>query len=357
MAGEDSGEEKTEDPTDHKLREARKKGEIAQSKDLNGAAGFLSALTAVWIARDFMEARIERIFNSALDLAKENDMRHAMPPAMLQMVMDFASICLLFLVPAVLGAVVLGMVQARGIFSADPIKLKFERMNPAEGLKRIFSSRQLFELAKLVLKLALLMSILFVVLKTHLSPLIMNMYSGHERAGGVGVHGLVLLVLSAGLTFVVLALVDYWHQRFEFLKEQRMTKSERKREHKELDGDPFVRAAMRDERQRLMQDSPKGGLKTAQVLITNPTHFAVALYYEPNVVDLPVLVAKGQDALALQMRAQAKGLAIPILENPPLARSLFHRVALGEPIGDEHIEAVAEVFRWLKRFSAPTALV
>jgi type III secretion protein U len=352
-----SSEEKTESPTQHKLREARKRGAVANSKDLNGAAGFCAVMLVLWFGWGFIQERLSRVLDLAIGMTHAPDIQRALPVALLQMLLDLVLICVPLLLAGVVGSVIVGFVQTRGVFSTDQISFKFSRMNPGQAIERIFSTRQLFELFKMLLKLALLLGIVFIVIKTHLNPLISSVHSGHEKAPLVSMHGLGLLFICAALTFVVLGLVDYGHQWFEFMKEQRMSKSEVKREHKELDGDPYLRAELDGQRRAMLVDRPKPGLRNAQVLITNPTHFAVALYYEPGVVDLPVLVSKGQDDQALQLRADAKRLAIPILENPPLARSLFRLIALGDPIAEEHIEAVAEVFRWLKRVRPATAAV
>lgn len=347
-----SSEEKSEEASSHKLQEARKKGQVAQSAELNGAAGFVAVGLTLWAMSDSMSLKIERVFASAVDLAQSKKFDTEMPLALHQMFTDLIWICLPLLLAGAIASVLMGLVQTRGVLAADPVMIQFERMNPGEAIKRLFSTRQIFELLKLLLKLSLLVGIIGIVLKTHLAPLVYAVHGSHDEAYVVGFHGLGLMVLWAGLALLVLGFADYAHQRFEFLKEQRMGKTEVKREQKQLNGDPELQAALRSERRRLLSDAGKGGMGKAQVLITNPTHFAVALYYEPGVVDLPVVVAKGSDSSALQMRTEAKGLAIPILENPPLARSLFAGVAQGDPIGAEHLEAVAEVFRWLNQFKA-----
>ncbi len=349
-----NSEEKTESPTPHKLQEARKRGEVAHSVELNGSAGFCGVVLALWISWGFMKERLSRLLDSAIDITRAPDIQRALPVALEQMLVDLAWICVPLLLAGAGVSTLVGLLQTRGVFAAELISIKFSRMNPGEAIERLFSTRQFFELFKMVFKLAVLVGIAFFVIKTHLNPLILGVHSGLEKAPLVSFHALALLFLCAALTFIVLGIIDYAHMWFEFMKDQRMSKSEVKREHKELDGDPYMRAALSSQRRAMMAEAPKSSLRNAQVLITNPTHFAVALYYEPGVVDLPVLVSKGEDAKALQLRADAKRLEIPILENPPLARSLFRLVALGDPIAEEHIEAVAEVFRWLKHVRPAT---
>jgi type III secretion protein U len=250
----------------------------------------------------------------------------------------------------------MAMVQARGVFSFDPIKFKFERLNPADGFQRIFSTRQLIELLKMILKVMVLVGVLIWVVKTGVSPLVASMYAPADETSSPTVKLLQILFWCVAVLLLVFGMIDFGHQYFEFIKQNRMDDLERKREYRELEGDPHVKAELKAQRRALQQSpiTPGNGIEGASVLLTNPTHYSVALFYEAGVVELPVLVAKGEDSEAFQLRRDAQRLSIPIMENPPLCRALFREVGLRQYIGEDHIEQVAEVFRWLQSLKQAT---
>lgn len=342
-----SSEEKTEEASAHKLREARRRGEVAISRELTSAFSFAVALGVLWADWDHLQQRLRSLFSAALALAASRDPARDTAAAVQQMMLDLLWIVAPVLLAAVAAALLAGMLQTRGVMSAHPLKIDLSRMSPGQMLQRMFSTRQLAEVARVALVLLLLGGVLLAVLKHQVGPLVQRVYAPAERAGAAAGRGLGDLFLWAAAVFLALGVLDYALQWFEYRKRNRMSKSERKREHRDHEGDPLLRGELRRQRRELVERGGSPGLAQAKVVVTNPTHFAVALYYEAGVVDLPVVVAKGEDAAALQIRQQAQQLAIPLLESPPLARSLYRAVDLGDCIGDEHVDAVAEVFRWL----------
>ena len=347
-----SSEEKTEEPTRHKLREARKRGEVAVSKDLTGAVTFAAVVAALWLASPFAETQLRRVLDAAFGVAASRGSRASMGPAVEQMVVGGLWIVVPLLLLAALTAVLVGLLQTRGNFSTEPLAIKFDKLNIGESLKQLFSTKQLGVLLQLLLKLGLLVALLVMTLKAFLGPMVAGVYASSGDSSAVGMTALRILFAGTAGVLVVLGLIDFLQQYFEYIKRNRMSKSERKRESKEQDGDPQIRQQLKALRREVAESPVKLGVASASVVVTNPTHFAVGLYYEPGVVALPVVVAKGYDASAQQIRADAARRAIPVLESPPLARALFASVALGECIGEEHLEAVAEVFRWVAKVSA-----
>lgn len=343
-----SAEEKTEQASAHKLREARKRGEVASSTELTGAVGFAAVLLTLWMGWDAMALRVRDVLGTALDLAGSRNSSLELGAAVSRMLVDMLWITVPLLAAGSVAAMLAAALQTRGVMSAEPLSLKFERMDPAGAMTRLFSSRSAIDLLKIVLKIALLVGLIALALRLYLGPLVMSVHSGIEGARAVAVSALLALFAAAAGVFLLLGLLDYAHQFYEFMKQNRMSKTERKRERKDQEGDPHQKSEIRARRRELLAAPPvRQGVGGATVLVTNPTHFAVALYYEAGLVELPVVVAKGHDESALQMRSQARRHAVPIMENPPLARSLFRTVELGEYIGDDHVEAVAEVFRWV----------
>lgn len=349
-------EEKTEKATSHKLKEARKKGEVGLSKELTGSIGFMAGFLLLWLGASFLQGELRQVLGAALDAIAADSRAPLAPASIVQMLVAAAWVVGPVFAVVTVAGLLTAFAQTRGVFSTEPLQIKFEKMNPGTALKNLFSTRQLGVLLQMILKLGLLGAATVITIKAFIGPMIMGIYGTPDHTALAGTTALRMLFGACGIVFVVLGTLDFMQQHFEHLKKNRMSKSERKRESKEHDGDPHLVAARKARRREIVETPVRLGVSKANVVVMNPTHFAVALCYERGVTDLPIVVAKGQDAAALALRRQAGQLAIPVLESPPLARSLFARVGLGEAIGDEHVEAVAEVFRWLARLErAPAA--
>lgn len=344
-----SSEEKTEEASDHKLREARKQGDVAVSKNLTSALGFAAVCLVIWMGADLALQQLQVLLLTAFETLASKGHGEKVGHAIEKMLSAALYVVVPLLLLAAVVSVMVSLVQTRGMFSAEPLKFKFERLNPGESLKNLFSTKQLGVLVQMLLAMGLLGGILFWTFKSFVGPMINGIYESGSDIGGISAKALTTMFLGAAVVYVALGLLDYVQQYLEYLKRNRMSKTDRKREHKENEGSPEVKAELRARRLELAGPLHKLGVGGANVVITNPTHFAVALYYEAGVVILPMVVAKGQDDMALSMRAEARRLAIPIMENPPLARALYRSIELGECIGDEHLEAVADVFRWVGR--------
>lgn len=344
-----SSEEKTEKATAHKLKEARKRGEVAVSKDLTAGVTFAAVFLLLWLGSDFSAHHLRNMMSTALDVIATAGSAKSLVQGISEMLISALWVVAPALLAGMVSSVVVGLLQTKGGFSVDPLKISFDRLNPVETIKQLFSTKQLGVFVLLLLKVGLLGGVLVWTFGSFIGPMISNIEQNSGNAGSLGFSALGALFGGSALVFVALGLVDYLLQYFEHIKRNRMSKTERKQESKEQDGDPQLKAELRSFQRELTTDQEKPGMAKAQVLVTNPTHFAVALYYEPGMVELPVVVAKGEDATALAMRAEASKRAIPIMENPALARALHRSVGLGEYIGDEHLDAVAEVFRWIKQ--------
>ncbi len=344
-----SSEEKTEQPTLRKLRQARKRGEVVFSKDLTGAVTFAAVVAMLWFCSDFAEAQLRQVLGATL-----GQIAHPGPPESFAAAVEQVVVAGLWLAlpPLLLAAVtglLIGLLQTRGNFSAEPLQIKFDKLDIGATLKQLFSTRQLGVLVQLVVKLGLLLALLVAIIRAFLGPMVEGVYAEAAQSGVVGAAGLRLLFAAAAGVLIALGVIDFLQQHFEYIKRNRMSKSERKRENKDQNGDPQLKQQLKTLRRELVEAPVKLGASSASVIVTNPTHYAVGLYYAPGVVALPIVVAKGHDASARAIRADAAKHRIPVLENPPLARALHAGVELGGMIGDEHLEAVAEVFRWLAR--------
>jgi type III secretion protein U len=347
-----SSEEKSESPTQQKIKKARKDGQVAKSKELTTAVTFLAVFGLIWFGADFFTKHLRRVLDASLELVQMRHMEQKWEVVFTEMLLSAAWIVLPAMVVAAITAVLVGLLQTKGVFSIEPLKMKFEKLNPGESIKNLFSTKQLGVLIQLLFKLALIVAVLTLTVKYFLNYFVIGIYGKLNDASHTGMVALKYLLGGVALVLISLALLDYLQQYFEYIKQNRMTKTERKREQKDNTGDPDVNAQKREFRRELLESSIKPTMASANVVITNPTHYAVALYYESGVVDLPVLMAKGMDSAALEIRRDAGQKLIPILENPPLARALFASVELGQYVGDDHLEAVAEVFRWLNNLKS-----
>jgi flagellar biosynthetic protein FlhB len=340
-------ESKTEEATPKKLEDARKKGDVAKSPDVASALSLAGAATVLLAGGGWFSTRMAESLTPFL----------AQPHAMIgglqasagveigmQALWAAAPFLAALMFAVILGGVGGNLAQSGLIFTVEKIKPKWSKVNPLEGVKRIFGPDGLVQFIKTFIKLLAIVLVCWWVLKPHVRELenmaamspMMILPMARDLALALMMSALVFLGLTAG--------ADYLWQRMRFAKRMRMTKEETKDEFKQSDGDPHVKAKLRQirmqrGRQRMMQAVPD-----ATVIITNPTHYSVALRYEPDQGDgAPVCVAKGVDALALRIREMAKKHDVPIIENVPLARALYAAVEVDDIIPREHFEAAAKV--------------
>jgi type III secretion protein U len=342
--------EKTEQPTHKKLRDAHKRGEIARSADLVSAFTFTAVLAALWFAGGMLANVVTALVEVAINAPQH--VRSETPWLLLfqQALMDGGKAIVMVVFTACIVAILIGAAQSKGVFSLDPLMPKLEKLNPASGLKQMFSAQRIIELGKLVLKGALLSVTLGFAVRDAIGPAMSTLRvspSAVSSVGGTMWSLLMGMCAMAAAIYIVLALLDVALQIYNFMKQQRMTKEEVKRERKDQDGDPHIKSQRRRLAREIAQGTGGVPLKKANVLVTNPTHYAVALYYEADVTDLPLVIAKGTDDDALALRRQAMRLNVPIVEDRPLARALYADVDLDDYIEEAHFEAVVEVLKFV----------
>jgi flagellar biosynthetic protein FlhB len=348
MAEDQDPSQKTEEPTPRKLQQGREKGDVAKSREVNNLFLLLAATIAVAMMAPGMlhrlQGKLRTFFESAHALSVDaGGLGRLLVDAAGEIALLLGLPLGLFMVAAVLS----GIVQHGILFSAESMKPKPSKISPLKGLKRQFSLRSLAEFLKGIVKL-LIVGVIGVAL---IYPAFWTLPSWVSMSLGDvldELHRLVVLLLVA--VVVVMALVaglDFLYQVYEHRKKNRMSKQEIKEENKQSEGDPHVKAKLKQirlerARRRMMQAVPQ-----ADVVITNPTHFAVALKYDMATMAAPKVVAKGHDDLALRIRTVADAHDVPIVENPPLAQALYHGVELDQEIPHEHYKAVAEVIGYV----------
>ncbi len=357
MAEDEDKSQKTEPPTAKRLAEAAKKGQSAKSQEINhlfvlSAATFALAFFAPGLASSI--ARIIRIFFEAPHLIPmgTNHLPDLLGTIGLEILFKLAPTVFLVMVAAVTA----NLIQAKPVFTAENMKPKLSKVSPISGAKRLVSPKSLTEFAKGFIKISIVGVVVFIVIWPERNSFtqLMTVPLGEIL---MFVCKLALRILSVTLMImVVIALLDFMYQKYEHTKGLRMSKQDIKDENKQTDGDPQVKQRIRTlrmerARQRMMQ-----GVPDADVVITNPTHFAVALQYEAKSMEAPKLIAKGVDALALRIREVAEENGVPVVENPPIARALYASVEVDEEIPDEHYKAVAEIIGYVMKLKGQKAV-
>jgi flagellar biosynthetic protein FlhB len=340
--------QKTEDPTQKRLDESREKGQVPSSREINNwfmllggtiiviamAPGFMHQLKGL-LAQMIVQSHDRALGAGGIGIILSNTIRE---------------VGLIMLAPLgllVVLAALSSMIQHAPLIAFESVKPKFEKISPASGIKRLFSSRSLVEFVKGLLKLVIVGTIATLVVLPQfdsLSQIPLMTADGYNNLMW-SISGRLLMAVFAVMT--IIAALDFLYQKMEHMKKLRMSRQDIKDEMKQTDGDPMVKARLRQirterARQRMMQAVPE-----ATVVITNPTHFAVALKYIHDEMDAPEVVAKGADLIAAKIREIAGEHDIPLVENPPLARALYATTDIGRTIPPEHYRAVAEVIGYV----------
>jgi len=343
--------EKTEQPSHKKLRDARNKGEVAHSKDFTQTLLVL-ALFGYMIgnAQNIIEA-LGRILLLPADLAGM-PFEMALPQALDAGLREAIALLLPFVL-IVLGVGMFGEFLQVGIVLAfQKLKPSGQKLNPMANLKNMFSKKNLVEFLKSLLKIAFLSALVTVVVRDALPELMSVPYSG--LAGlQTGVGGMLrTLIVNIAVAYVIISLADFAWQRFQHRKGLMMSKEEIKQEYKEMEGDPHIKHKRKHLHQEMVMHGATGQARKASVVVTNPTHLAVALYYEPEETPLPLVLAKGEGALAEAMMQAAREAGVPVMQNIPLARALMAQAQPDQYIPSELFEPVAEVLRLVRKLAA-----
>jgi type III secretion protein U len=339
--------EKTEQPTPKKLSDARKKGQVAKSREVVSSALILSLIGMLMVFSDYYLAHLGNLmllpaafiklpFLQALDLVLEN------------LLLELAYITLPFLLVAAVVVVGAHLFQYGLLFSLESVKPDLKKINPLEGAKKIFSFKNLMELLKSTLKVVLLSLLVWITLRGNLSALIM--LPGCSIRCIAPVVGLMLeqMLLLCALGFAMISLADYAFERHQHLKQLRMSKDEVRRERKEMEGSPEIKSKRRTLRKELQTGNIRADVKRSSVIVANPNHIAVGIRYVRGETPLPIVTLKYTDAVALRVRQMAEEEGIPVLQRIPLARALYRDGHVDQYIPADLIQTTAEVLRWLE---------
>ncbi|MEK8029342.1 type III secretion system export apparatus subunit SctU [Ideonella sp. DXS29W] len=344
-------DEKTEEPTEKKLEDAHKKGQHAKSQDLGAGLSLLAMTLCLSAAGEATTGRITAVVTRLLQSVEQIDADTELSVFISAHVIDLLMAILPFVALSVFIGVAAQAAQVGLRISFEPITPDFEKVNPGSGLKKLFSMKSFIEFGKTILKAVALVAVVWQLI-TGLLPLLMaSAYLEPPAIATLGWDAILRLMGAAVLVFLVLGPVDFGLQKFLFIRDQRMSKDEVKREYKESEGDPQLKGKRKQLAHEMANSAPKQAVPGASVVVTNPTHYAVALRYVAGETGLPIVVAKGVDAEAQVIRQIAEEHHVPIVSDPPLARTLY-RLPVSEPIPETLFEAVAAVLRWVEQVRA-----
>ena len=345
---EDSDQEKTEEPTSKRLEDARKKGQIARSRELNTFAMLITSAILLLMMGGQMGNSLLTMMKSLFQLSRQIIFDPASPIIYLKQVMiDGVMLIAPFIAVMVVVAIVAPLALGGWVFSWEAITPKFEKLDPIKGLARLFALRGLMELIKALLKFLLVFFVSVILSKHFLKELTGLGAEPLEQSirHALNIIGFCYIVLCASLIVVVMFDVPY--QLWDHSKKLKMTLQEIKDEMKESEGSPEIKARQRRIQMDMAQNRMMTQVPKADVIVTNPTHYAVALKYDPNSNGAPKLIAKGVDLIAAQIRLLATNAKVPLVASPPLARALYYSTEIDKEIPKELYLAVAQVLAYI----------
>ncbi len=343
--------EKTEKATPKKREDSRKKGQVLKSQDVTSALVLLSVFLFLFFAGGLMSNQIFRFFQQSfteyvtiLDYTSDDLML-----IYTEMLFQAGMIVLPIMLIAVIAAVSANLLQIGFLFTTHPLKFDLKKIDPIKGAKRIFSIRAIVELLKSILKITFIGSVTFLIVWTNLGEVLaLAMKTPAETLASVA-HLVAIMGIIASFVLLFISILDYFYQKYDYEKNLRMSKQDIKDEYKNMEGDPLIKSRIRQTQKematrRMMQEVPD-----ADVVITNPTHYAIALKYEDEEMAAPIVVAKGVDFVAQKIKMIAKEHDVMLVENRPLARAMYDEVEINEEVPEQFFKAVAEVLAYVYR--------
>jgi flagellar biosynthetic protein FlhB len=349
----DSSQEKTEEASPRKIEKAREEGQVPRSRDLTTTFVLMLAICGIWMTADFIGKKIVGITSESFVLTRSeifdvNTMIAHLAQAIYQGLLSITPLMIALLIASIIGPIALGGWN----FSNKAIQPKLSRMDPLAGLKRMFSIKSLVELFKSILKVLVILATTFALLN-FFSQAIFRI--NDEDVENAIIHSLdisLIATLILAAVTIAIAMVDVPIQIFEYNKKLKMSRQDQKDEYKETEGKPEVKGRVRQLQREIAQRRMMANVPDADVIITNPTHFSVALKYDPETMETPILLAKGGDHMALKIREIAKAHKIDVLESPALARSIYYTTEVDDGIPEGLFMAVAQVLAYIFQLRA-----
>jgi flagellar biosynthetic protein FlhB len=354
FAAEDEG--RTEEPSEHKIRKAREEGKVARSGEVSSSLVLLAGIATLGLLAEYIMRMSAQMFTFFLSRAGSTD---AFNGGLLRAFMSWlAAIALPTLVVVFVVAILGNVIQVGFLFTVKPITPDFNRVVPRVNrwLQRSFASTEaVFNFAKSMIKIALIASIAYLNISAELPRLTRLALSAFLAAVSVVAQIAFRILLEAAIALLAFSAVDYWFQRRQHLESLKMSRQEVKEERKMYEGDPLTRSRLRERMREIMRRTMLKAVPKADVVITNPTHFAVALEYNRSLMIAPTVVAKGVDLVAQKIKEVAAENSVPIMENKPLAQALYHEVEIGDTIPEKFYEAISIILAEVYKLGNKTA--
>jgi len=356
FAPEDEG--KTEDPTEYRLKKEREEGRVAKSPDLVAAIGLLLAAVALAIVGPWMFVTLRDMTRWFLTVSIEIDPTTDAAPLARAFLSYFSRLVIPIAAVAMVAGVFGNVLQTGFLFTTKPLRPDFKKVVPKFGqyFKRtLFSGEAVFNLAKSLFKIGVIGVVAYLNITAEL-PRLTRLYSSTVWNSAVFLAGVVIrIIIEAAILMLVLAVPDYIFQRQQFKKRLKMTKQEVKEERKMFEGDPLVKGRLKERMREIMSKNIAVNVPKADVVVTNPTHFAIAIEFDPLTMAVPTVTAKGADEMAFRIRSIAKEAGVPVIENRPLARALYAEAEVGDAIPEAYYDAISKVLAHVARIDKRVA--
>lgn len=342
--------EKTEKATPKKRQDERKKGKVAKSQDVNTSILLLLTFTALVFFGGYMLSQMTELYRSFFTNfinweLNENTVSRIFNGAAMEAVKMIAPIVII----AFIAGLVSNLLQVGFLFTTETLKVDLKRIDPIQGAKRIFSIRALVELMKSFLKIVSIGFVTFSVIWIFKDDMLMTAFTNAENALSFFGQVTTTMGIAAIIALLLLSIMDYVYQRYDFEKNMRMSKQDIKDEYKNMEGDPLIKSKIKERQRQIATRRMMAEVPNADVVITNPTHYAIAVKYDEEIASAPYILAKGADLAAKRIRETAKEHGIITVENKPLARSLYAAVEIGDVIPEQFFQAVAEILAYVYR--------
>ncbi len=354
MKERETSQARTEPPTHRRLRDLRRKGQVATSRDIPATVAMVAGILFLMLAGGHLIERLQRV----LDQSAGVDLRMLAETTVLMqwtrgMLLEVVWMTLPVAALTIISSVLAGIIQVGPVLASEQVKPQLKRINPVTGIRRLLSARTAVELCKLLVKATVLAVVVWFTVRQALPVLLKSHWLPLSGVLPLALQILAILCWSVMASFLAIAIFDLWFQKWDFLRRNRMSIEEVRRERKETDGDPHIRRRRRQFHREAAEASMLEDVRKANVVVVNPTRIAVALYYEAGETELPVVLAKGDGELARAIRRIAEDEGIPIVHDVDLARRLRADASVDQYIPEELIEPVAAVLRWVRDLTRP----
>ncbi|UOQ93235.1 flagellar biosynthesis protein FlhB [Halobacillus shinanisalinarum] len=345
-----AADEKTEKATPKKREDTRKKGQVPKSQDVNTGFLLLMVFGGLYLfGGQIQEAMMGMYEKSFTEYIYWNVSEEHVFTLFLELTIEMAKALAPIMGIAMVAGIASNLLQVGIMFTGEPLKFDLKKMDPIKGAKKIFSARALVELVKSLLKITMIGVITYAIIWVNKDQMMMTSQKSIEAALAFFARITILMGLASGLALLLLSVLDYLYQRYDHEKNIRMSKKDLKDEHKNMEGDPLIKSKIKEKQRQMSASRMMSEVPGADVVITNPTHYAIAIKYDEAKSDAPFVVAKGVDFVAQKIKEVANANDIIMVENRPLARALYQHSEMDQPIDEQFYKAVAEVLAYVYR--------